>query len=631
MSRSELTLARLPQCHRIDTLFRRNNWIQKKTGVRLTRRVSENEATGEVKLRGIGVSRGVCVGKVLLLGGQQASIEKQLVPEDRVPNELERLEAALVQTRQQLQIIHARVKEAIGEADAGIFDAHLLVLDDPSMLDHVVRMIGGERVTAEYAFSTVAERYATTLAALEDEYLAERVSDLRDVKHRVVNNLIGAAETHDLSHLPEPHIIISHDLAPSTTAMLDKKMVLGFGTDIGGKTSHTAILARSLRIPAVVGLHSASRELQSGQTILLDGYNGLIIVNPTEQTLYEYGQLQQRERQVEDRLREIRSLPSVTLDGINVAVSANVEGSQDAQTVLAAGAEGIGLFRTEYLFLNRKTLPTEDEQYEVYRDVARALAPHPVIFRTLDIGGDKLPAHYEMETDAPEMNPFLGWRAIRYCLEENNIFRTQLRAILRASSEKNVRVMYPMISGVEELDESNDRLREYQKELEDEGIEFDPDIKVGTMIEVPSAVMVADVLAKRCDFFSIGTNDLIQYSLAADRMNEKVAYLYDPGHPAILRLIKMTVDAGHRNSIPVGVCGEMASDPVMAPLLLGLGVDELSAAPPLVPQLKYLIRRLKMSEARDLAMNALSSESSVDVLARSQELAECIAPELFGR
>ena len=281
--------------------------------------------------------------------------------------------------------------------------------------------------------------------------------------------------------------------------------------------------------------------------------------------------------------------------------------------------------------MNRKTLPTEDEQYEVYRDVARALAPHPVIFRTLDIGGDKLPAHYEMETDAPEMNPFLGWRAIRFCLEENNIFRTQLRAILRASSEKNVRVMYPMISGVEELDESNDRLREYQKELEDEGIEFDPDIKVGTMIEVPSAVMVADVLAKRCDFFSIGTNDLIQYSLAADRMNEKVAYLYDPGHPAILRLIKMTVDAGHRNSIPVGVCGEMASDPVMAPLLLGLGVDELSAAPPLVPQLKYLIRRLKMSEARDLAMNALSSESSVDVLARSQELAECIAPELFGR
>ena len=599
--------------------------------VRFNPAVADAQAPEEVKLRGIGVSRGVCVGKVLLLGGLQTTVEKQTVPEANIPHQLERLEGALVKTRQQLHVIHARVKEAIGEADAGIFDAHLLVLDDPSMMDHVVKMIEGEKVVAEYAFSTVAERYASTLAALDDEYLAERVSDLRDVKHRVVNNLVGAAETDDLSHLAEPHIIVSHDLAPSATAMLDKNMVLGFGTDIGGKTSHTAILARSLRIPAVVGLHSASRELQSGQTVLLDGYNGLIIVNPTEQTLYEYGQLQEREKQVEDRLREIQSLPAVTLDGTNISVTANVEGADDSTNVLAAGAEGVGLFRTEYLYLNRKTLPTEDEQVEVYRSVARALAPHPVVFRTLDIGGDKLPVHYEMETDAPEMNPFLGWRAIRFCLEENNIFRTQLRAILRASTEGNVRLMYPMISGVEELDESNQRLELYKAELSEEGIEYDSDIKVGTMIEVPSAVMVADVLAKRCDFFSIGTNDLIQYSLAADRMNEKVAYLYDPGHPAILRLIKMTVDAGHRNGIKVSVCGEMASDPVMAPVLLGLGVDELSTAPPLIPQLKYLIRRLKMSEARDLAVTALSSESSVDVLARSQELAECIAPELFGR
>lgn len=599
--------------------------------MRFTRRVAENETAEEVKLRGIGVSRGVCVGKILILGGQQTVVEKQTISEEDIPHQMERLEVALVKTRQQLRVIHARVKEAIGEADAGIFDAHLLVLDDPSMLDHIVKMIEGERVVAEYAFATVAERYASTLAALEDDYLSERVSDLRDVKHRVVNNLVGAADYDDLSHLTEPHIIVSHDLAPSMTAMLDKEMVLGFGTDIGGKTSHTAILARSLRIPAVVGLHSASRELHSGQPVLLDGYNGLIIVNPTEQTLYEYGQLQQREKQVEDRLREIQSLPSVTLDGSNVSVTANVEGSEDSANVLAAGGEGIGLFRTEYLFLNKRTLPTEDEQYEVYVAAARAMAPHPVIFRTLDIGGDKLPAYYEMEQDSPEMNPFLGWRAIRFCLAENNIFRTQLRALLRASTEKNVCVMYPMISGVEELDESNQRLELYKAELSEEGIDYDPDIKVGTMIEVPSAVMVADVLAKRCDFFSIGTNDLIQYSLAADRMNEKVAYLYDPGHPAILRLIKMTVDAGHRNGIPVGVCGEMASDPVMAPLLLGLGVDELSTAPPLISRLKYLIRRLKMAEARDLATSALGSESSVDVLARAQELAECIAPELFGR
>lgn len=585
----------------------------------------------EKKFTGIGASRGVCVGKVLVLGGPPAQIERQTTGPEEVAGQLERFEAALLKTRQQLQQIHSRVKEAIGEADAGIFDAHLLVLDDPSMLAQVVKMIEGEHVVAEYAFATVAENYAQTLESIEDEYLAERASDLRDVKNRVLNNLVGGSDSEDLSHLTEPHIIISHDISPSTTAMLDKKMVLGFGTDVGGRTSHTAILAGSLRIPAVVGLHSASRELHTGQTVLLDGYNGLIIVDPSEQTLYEYGQLREREKKVEHRLREIQSLPAVTLDKVNVHITANVEDVKDCAQVRAAGAEGIGLFRTEYLFLNRRALPTEDEQFEAYREAARSLKPHAVVIRTLDIGGDKLPAHYQMEQDASEMNPFLGWRAIRFCLEENNIFRTQLRAILRASAEGNVRVMYPMISGVEELEESNRRLEAYQDELREEGVEFDPDIKVGAMIEVPSAVVVGDVLAKRCDFFSIGTNDLIQYALAADRMNEKVAYLYDPGHPAILRLIKMTVDAGHRNGIPVAVCGEMASDPVMAPLLLGLGVDELSATSARIPEMKYLIRRLNMNEAVDLASSSLGCESSVDIMARAQELAECIAPELFGR
>jgi len=593
--------------------------------------VAEAENAEEKRFTGIGASRGVCVGKVLVLGGPPAQIERQTTPPEDVPAQLERFEAALLKTRQQLQQIHARVKEAIGEADAGIFDAHLLVLDDPSMLTQVVKMIEGEQVVAEYAFSTIAENYAQTLESIADEYLAERASDLRDVKDRVLNNLMGGTESEDLSHLSEPHVIVSHDLSPSTTAMLDKEMVLGFGTDVGGRTSHTAILAGSLRIPAVVGLHSASRELQSGQTVLLDGYNGVIVVDPSEQTLYEYGQLKEREKKVEDRLREIQSLPAVTLDKVNVHITANVEDVDDCSQVRAVGAEGVGLFRTEYLFLNRRTLPTEEEQFEAYREAARSLKPHPLVIRTLDIGGDKLPAHYQMEHDAPEMNPFLGWRAIRFCLEEDNIFRIQLRAILRASAEGNVRIMYPMISGVEELEDSNHRLESFKDELREEGVEFDPDIKVGAMIEVPSAVMVGDVLAKRCDFFSIGTNDLIQYALAADRMNEKVAYLYDPGHPAILRLIKMTVDAGHRNGIPVAVCGEMASDPVMAPILLGLGVDELSATSARVPELKYLIRRLSMNEAVDLATNSLGCESSVDVMARAQELAECIAPELFGR
>ena len=567
-----------------------------------------------------------------MLGAVTARPTRRDIDQEDVPAELERLEQALVETRRQLSVIHSRLSDAIGPGDAGIFDAHLLVLDDPTMMEHVVDLIEGECVSADYAFDTVAQRYADTLAALDDDYLAERVSDLRDVATRVVNNLRGGHEELDLAHLAEPHIVISHDLTPSVTATLDRSKVLAFGTDVGGKTSHAAILARSLGLPAVVGLQDASRNLQSGQTILLDGYTGVVIIEPDKQTLYEYGQLEKQQRKVEDSLREVQSLPAETLDGVRVAITANVESSADAGGAIEAGAEGIGLFRTEYLYLNQKTLPTEDEQFEAYVAAARALNPHPVVFRTLDIGGDKLPLHYDMEADPSESNPFLGWRAIRFCLAEKTIFRTQLRAVLRASGvEKNVKLMYPMISGVEELEEANQRLEAYKAELKREGVAFNPDLEVGTMIEVPSAVMVGDVLARRCGFFSIGTNDLIQYALAADRMNEKVAYLYDPAHPAILRLIKMTVDAGHRNGVHVAVCGEMASDPVIVPILLGLGVDELSVSSPLISRLKYLVRRLKMSEARDLAIGALGAESSVEVLARAQELAECVAPELFGR
>ncbi len=576
------------------------------------------------------MSRGVCLGKVLIIGKNALEVEPGAIAKDAAPHELDRLEGALMATRQQLTEIHSRVSEAMGAAHAGIFDAHILVLDDPTLIEQVTEMIEHKRVSADYAFSTVANRFVKSLESVQDEYLRERVADIKDVSNRVLTNLRGGDFYDDLSHLPEPCIIIGHDLTPSTTAMLDKSKVLGFATDVGSKTSHSAILARSMRIPAVVGLQTASREFKTGQTVLLDGYNGLLILNPTDQTLFEYGQLERRHQKVEDQLQEIRSLPAVTLDGTHVCISANVEEVADAAKVINAGAEGVGLFRTEYLFLNRESLPSEDEQFEAYREAARTLKPHSVIIRTLDIGGDKLPAYYSMKTDTAEMNPFLGWRAIRFCLAETTIFRTQLRAILRASVEGNIRIMYPMISGVEELDESNARLEIYKDELRVEGLPFDEEIQVGAMIEVPSAVMVADGLARRVKFFSLGTNDLIQYALAADRLNEKVAYLYDPAHPAILRLIKMTVDAGHRNGIWVGICGEMASDPVMVPLLLGLGVDELSATPPLVPQIKYLVRRLKMSEAKELAQFALSAESSAEILTRAEELAGCIAPELFG-
>jgi phosphotransferase system enzyme I (PtsI) len=384
-------------------------------------------------------------------------------------------------------------------------------------------------------------------------------------------------------------------------------------------------MARSLRIPAVVGLHSASQELASGDYALLDGFNGLIIINPTEQTLFEYGQLVRKRVTLEDKLRETIEQPAVTLDGVRITLSANVERSEDAEAVSASGAEGVGLFRTEYLFINRDTLPSEEEQYAAYQRVASALKPHPVVIRTLDLGGDKFLSHLQV---AQEMNPFLGWRAIRFCLQERDIFRAQLRAILRASVDGNVLMMYPMISGLEELLQANALLEECKVELAAEGVPYNPELPVGAMIEIPSAVLVAPALAKHAKFFSIGTNDLIQYSLAVDRLNEKIAHLYEPTHPAILRFIKMTADAGKQAGIWVGVCGEMAGDPLLLPLLLGLGVTELSAAPGVVPQLKYLIRRLKMSEAVELADWALQCESGTGILDRCRKLVRQVAPSL---
>jgi phosphotransferase system enzyme I (PtsI) len=407
---------------------------------------------------------------------------------------------------------------------------------------------------------------------------------------------------------------------------LDKKMVLGFATDVGSKTSHTAIMARAMRIPAVVGLKDATQKLATGQYAMLDGYNGFVIVNPTDQTLFEYGQLVRKQDVLEEKLRDVRDKPAVTLDGTRIMLSANVEQVSDTDAVKAGGAEGVGLFRSEFLFINRQSMPTEEEQYQAYRQVAAALKPQPVVIRTLDLGGDKFFSQLEVPQ---EMNPFLGWRAIRFCLQERDIFCAQLRAILRAAVEGNVKIMYPMISGLDELNQANAVLAECKQQLKQAGVPYDDAIEVGAMIEIPSAVMIADSLAKQVKFFSLGTNDLIQYTLAVDRLNERIAHLYEPTHPAILRLIKATVDAGHRHGIWVGVCGEMASDPILVPILLGLGVDELSATPSLVPQIKFLIRRLKMPEARALAEFALNCESGGEILARSEALAKGSAPSLF--
>jgi phosphotransferase system enzyme I (PtsI) len=582
---------------------------------------------GEKVYRGIPVSPGVCRCRILVLGRPlTATVTRRVLSEEEVAHELQRLEQALLETRRHIIDVQRQVTEGIGVSDARIFDAHLMVLEDPVLIDEATRLIRDEHLNADYAFHKVSEKYIRTLSAIDDEYLRERAGDMRDVTGRVVDYLAGRSSQFDPSTLKEPCIIISYDLTPTQTARLKKEMVKGFATDVGSRTSHTAIMARSLRIPAVVGLHSLSQELASGADALLDGYNGVIIVNPSDQTLFEYGQLVRRRAPLEEKLRDTVTQPAVTADGHRVVLSANVEQPSDTEAVLATGADGVGLFRTEYLFINREVLPTEEEQYQAYRQVADALTPSPVIIRTLDLGGDKFLSHLQVPQ---EMNPFLGWRAIRFCLQEREVFRVQLRAILRASVVGNVKMMYPMISGVDELNQANALVTEFKAELRQEGIPFDENLEVGAMIEIPSAAVAADILAKRVKFFSIGTNDLIQYALAVDRLNERIAHLYEPTHPAILRLIKMTADAGRKEGIWVGVCGEMAGDPLMTPLLLGLGVTELSAATAVVPQIKYLIRRLKMTEAQALAEFALQCESASEILARCRKLVQQVAPGLL--
>jgi phosphoenolpyruvate-protein phosphotransferase (PTS system enzyme I) len=581
--------------------------------------------TGEKVYRGIPVSGGVCRGPLFVHAPSTKCIPHRKINPEEVGSELERLERALIQTRQQISAVQRQVEVAMGAQDASIFDAHLLVLEDQTLLDEVTRTIEKHHVNIEHAFNEVSEKYAATLAGISDDYLRERAADLRDVTARVLNNLLGHEEVL-FSALGRPSIILAHDLTPSATAQLDKSVVLGFATDTGGKTSHTAIMARALQIPAVVGLKDLSSVAVDGETALLDGYNGVLIVNPSDQTLYEYGQLVEKRVNLQEKLKDIAHEPAITLDGQRITLSANIGQASDVESVLNVGAEGVGLFRTEYLFLNRETLPTEEEQYQAYRQVAAALKPNPVVIRTLDLGGDKFAATIKMPS---EVNPFLGWRAIRLCLQEKEIFRSQLRAILRASAEGNIKMMYPMISCLSEFEDANKLVEQYRGELDSEGLAYDPELEIGVMIEIPSAALIADSLGKRVQFFSIGTHDLIQYSLAVDRLNEKIAHLYEPAHPAILKLIHLTATAGARHHIWTGVCGEMANDLTMVPLLLGLGVDELSVSSSYVPQVKFLIRRLKHSEAKELAQWALGCESGAEILARAQNFARGVAPSLF--
>jgi phosphotransferase system enzyme I (PtsI) len=449
---------------------------------------------------------------------------------------------------------------------------------------------------------------------------------VQDVTRRIMRNLLG----HDhraLSNLPAGTIVVAHELSPSDTTSLDRQHVSGFATDVGSHTSHSAIVARSMNLPAVVGLRNLSKFVHDGQPAILDGYSGTLIVEPSEQTLFIYGQLEVKRHSVQERLDALHDLPAQTLDGHRMILSGNIELPSDAPVVIAAGAEGIGLFRTEFLYLNRSEFPSENEQYEQYLEVARLVKPHSVIIRTLDIGGDKFRSE---DTTPQEVNPFLGFRAIRFCLANVDIFEAQLRAILRASAEGNVKIMYPMISGVAEVVQANDILHQVMNDLKKEGVPFDEDIQVGAMIEIPSAALTAEMIAPEVDFFSIGSNDLIQYTMAVDRVNEKVANLYEPTHPAILRLIRSVVEAAHNNEIWVGVCGEMAGEPLFAPLLLGMGIDELSAASSSLPRVKEVIRRLTLREAQELAAASLHTNSGREVLAMLNALLQRVDPDLLG-
>ncbi len=584
------------------------------------------QSISEKSLRGVAASAGVCQGQVFVIQEDERVLSEDLVDEGQEKPEVDRFEKALVKTRQDLKEVQRRVMATLGAQEANIFEAHLLVLEDPVLMDAVIKRIQTDRHNAEFAFDSVASEYIQALIAIDDDYLKERAADLKDITQRVIDNLQGVNHDLDLSGFDHPVIIISHDLTPSVTAQLDKEKVLGFGTDIGGRTSHSAIMARSLGIPAVTGIGNATDSLTTGDHILLDGYNGTLILSPSDQILFEYGQLVERKSTLTHELKDLQELPAVTLDGVQIDLRANIETPKDSSLVIENGAHGVGLFRTEYLFIQRPTLPSEDEQFEAYKSVAEALAPNAVDIRTVDIGGDKMLSHLDVPE---ELNPFLGWRAIRYCLQERDMFRNQLRAILRASAFGNIRMMYPMISGIEEFLEAGKILEACKTELREAGIAFNEDIEVGVVIEIPSAVLTADTLAKHAKFFSIGTNDLLQYTLAVDRMNEKIAHLYQPTHPGVLRLIQMTVKAGDGNKISTAVCGEMAAEATLVPLLLGLGVDSLSVAAPLVPQTKHLIRKLSLKDAQALAEECMALECSNAIQDRVTQFTKDLCPELF--
>ncbi|MCD3218058.1 phosphoenolpyruvate--protein phosphotransferase [Clostridium botulinum C] len=557
-------------------------------------------------IKGTGVCPGIAIAKALILKEEELIVEKKSITD--IESEKIKFNSALLKSREDLQKIHDNVLKDIGKDKAEIFQAHLMILNDPELINPTISKIE-TGLNAEFAFQEVTTQMIQIFESIEDEYLKERAADVRDVSKRVLTYLLGKEVT-DVSILPEEVILVAEDLTPSVTASMDKSKVKGFLTNIGGKTSHTSIMAKTLEIPAIVGLKDITERVKNGDIVAFNGKTGEIIINPNLQELDRYKEEKINFENYKKEIKELIGKKSTTKDGKTVELAGNIGTPDDIDGLLVNDAEGVGLFRTEFLYMNRNEIPSEDEQYEAYKKVLEAMNNKPVIIRTLDIGGDKEVPYMHLPK---ESNPFLGYRAIRLCLDRKDLFITQLRALLRASIHGKLRIMFPMISSLEELLKAKHILNETKEDLIKEGIKVSDNIEVGMMIEVPSAAIISDILAKHVDFFSIGTNDLIQYTTAVDRINEKISYLYTPMNPAVLRLIKLVIDNAHKAGIWTGMCGEVAGDERLIPVLLGMGLDEFSMSAISILPARRLISSLSLKEAEAISNRVLSLDSAEEI------------------
>ena len=581
----------------------------------------------ESVFRGIPASPGIAIGTVLILKKNEFSVEQRQLMPSEVEGEIARFSEALNKTREQIQELQHKILNILSEKDSKIFDAHLLILDDRTLVDEIENTVRKDMKNIDYVFSKTIQRYIVAISSIEDKYLRERATDIKDVSERLLKNLHGR-DDYFLDHLPGQKVIIAHDLTPSDTAGLDRENVKAFATESGSRTSHTAIMARSMQIPAVVGIQENILTLiNNGDLVIVDGHAGSIIVNPGQATLALYAEKETREQKFYDEMLKESNLRPETLDGFRVQLAANIDKPDELENAILYGAAGVGLFRTEYLLINSHNVPSEEEQYETYSKLASGMEGHPVVIRTFDVGGDKLS---DIITPHHEANPFLGCRAVRLFRDRKDIIIAQIRAIIRASAHGKVKIMFPMITSPEEVDDLNVIVQEIKEGLLKKKIQFDQEIETGIMIEIPSAALMSEVLASKVDFFSIGSNDLVQYAMAVDRTNEKVAYLYQPANPAILKLIKTVMLAARKHKIWVSVCGEMASDPRYTPILVGLGIHELSMTPASIGPVRRLIRCMKMHDAHKLVEKALLAGSSKEVMELSAELISKIAPDIMN-